>query len=283
MPRGRVIAGRFGTSADALATAHGYPVVNTAASVVVLTTSRLTVAAYVNQFVNAFGHMYAVRYNFNGLPVRVKDDAGNGGYGTATIATLPTGYFKLITAKSNLSSFVKVNTDSQGTGIAADFDGDYSFGTVALGAAYATLTSTKANIIPSTATAQAVSGTSTGGIGRFQDVFGLSTSNATATAILDSTGGTAQGAGTAAATLATIVTGATVTPNFQNAYSTLIKELNDLIGNSIQTVQIDGSSSAVSVILNVLVDDADQDGGGDNQIAGDLLVTGYLEMMYILV
>lgn len=270
MPRGRFNASRFGQINDAQATTAGLPVVNAADASVALTTSRGRVSDYVNQMSDALGHLFFVRYNFNALPVRIKDDSGNGGYGTVKIADAPTGYFTLLSAKSNLSRIQALNTDTQGTGIAADFDGDYSFGTAALGAAYATLTTTKGNIIPSTATAQAASSVSAGGIGRFWQA------TASGAALTDNSGGTA------AATITTIVTGATVTANTQNAIASLAKELNDLIGETTPTLEIDGTNTAVDFILNMLVDDADQDGGGDNQIAGDLLVTGYCELLYLL-
>lgn len=267
MPRGRFQAERYGQNNDAQATLGTLPVVSTTA--VSLSPGRPT-SDYVNQKVTSLLHLFGVRYEFTKLPVRIYDDTGNGGYGTLKIADLPTGYFKLLSAKSNLSRISANNSATAGTGIAADFDGDYSFGSAALGAAYATLTSTKGDFIPSTATAQAASSVSAGGIGRFN----LAT--AAGTSLLDNSGGTA------AATITTIVTGATVTPNTQNAIASLAKELNDLIGETSPTYEIDGSSSAVDVILNLLVDDADQDAGSDNAIAGDLLVSGWLEMVYFL-
>lgn len=271
MPRGRFYADRFGETRDAQATDAGLPVVNATASSAVLTSK--TVAAYVNQRVAALGHLLFVRYDITALPVRIKDDTGNGGYGTVKIADLPTGYFQLMSAKANLSRIVANNTATAGTGITTIFDGDYSFGTTALGAAYGALTTTLGNIIPTTPTATAVAGVSSGGIGRLV-LGGTSPAN-----ILDNSGGTA------AATITSIVTGATIVAATQNAFATLTKELNALITTqgADRRLYIDGSSSAVDVILNMLVDDGTQDAGADNAVAGDLMVTGYLEMLYLFV
>ncbi len=270
MPRGQYQAGRYGRTNDAQATLAGLPVVPTTA--VSLSPGR-PISDYVNQRATNLLHLFGVRYDFTQLPVRILDDAGVGGFGAVKIADLPTGYFKLLSAKSNLSRIQANNSATAGTGIVAAFDGDYSFGTVTLAATDggASLASTYGNLIPSTSTAQAASYVSAGGVGRFQSA------TASAIALLDNSGGTAG------ATITTIVTGATVVAATQNAFASLAKELNDLIGETMPSLEIDGSSSAVDIYLNMLVDDADQDGGGDNGIAGDLLVSGYAEFIYLLV
>lgn len=267
MPRAGFTSGRFGDIRNAQATVGGLPVVNVTAGAV--SAGSNLVSRYVNQASSALMHLIGLRYQFNALPIRILDDSGNGGYGTLKISDFPAGYVKLLSAKSSMTRIQASNTYTAGTGLAATFTPTYSFGTVALGAAFASLASTTANIIPSTACTIAAASVSPGGIGRFN----LET--AAGTAITDLSGGTAG------ATITSIVTGATIVAATQNAFATLAKELNDLIGETSPTLEIDGSSAAMDLIMNVTIDDASQDGGSDNAITGDALFTGWLEMIYL--
>lgn len=123
---------------------------------------------------------------FKNTPLPLIDTAATVARCALKIFDFPEGSIVIQGASANL-----VLTKSA-AGVNADWDGDFALGTVAA-AADATLTSTEANVIPSTATPQAVAGVSS-----------------------------AKGRSTAA-------------------------------------LLLDGTTTAVDLYLNVLVDDADQD------------------------
>lgn len=135
------------------------------------------------------------------------DEAGVVAYGGTKIYDFPAGSILILGAVANLTIL------KSGAGINADFDGDFGVGTVTA-SNNATLSSTEQNIIPTTATAQAVAG----------------------------------------ATTAVGLNAAAIAP-------------------------LDGTTTAVDMYLNFLIDDADQDitGGG----ASSLLISGTLTLTWI--
>jgi hypothetical protein len=194
----------------------------------------------------------------NGLkpyPLAITEGTG-GGYGYVNILTFPKGFVEIGTSICRLMA-TKANTTT-GT-IAATFAGSFALGTGTI-AAYATPTSTLANLITS---ATIVAGV--GSVSGSTLTPGLSSTNrGTLTGLLDNSGGTAS------ATIATFATGATVLAAHQNAIASLAAQFNNLqklvtgtdtIGAAGGVVasrrSIDGTSTAVNVYFNsVIVDDA---------------------------
>jgi len=82
------------------------------------------------------------------------DEAGVVAYGGSKVFDMPEGNIQIFGATANLT------VTKSGAGINADFDGDFSVGTVTA-SNNATLSSTEQNIIPTTATPQAVAGATT--------------------------------------------------------------------------------------------------------------------------
>jgi sucrose-6-phosphate hydrolase SacC (GH32 family) len=125
-------------------------------------------------------------FTFVNTPVTLADAAGAIAYGGLNFADLPAGAIVVMGATANLA------VTKSAAGVNADWDGDFSIGTVTA-SNNASLATTEANIIASTATPQAAAGATT-----------------------------AKGRSTAA-------------------------------------VYLDGTSTAVELFLNFLVDDADHD------------------------
>jgi len=142
-------------------------------------------------------------------PVALVDEAGIVAYGGLKILDLPEGLITFLGAVADLA----VTKDA--AGVNDDWDGDFALGTATAGID-ATLTGTEADLIPSTATPQAVAGATT--------ATGLST-------------------GTEAPAL------------------------------------FDGSTTAVDVFLNFLVDDADHD---VTTTPTNLVVSGTVTVLYAL-
>lgn len=88
--------------------------------------------------------------------IDMSDQAGVVAYGGTKVYTFPEGNIHILGAVLNIPTLVK-----SGAGINADFDGDVSVGSVTA-SNNNSLTSTEANIIPSTSTPQAASGSTTG-------------------------------------------------------------------------------------------------------------------------
>lgn len=87
-------------------------------------------------------------------PITMTDEAGVVAYGGSKIYDMPAGNILIFGATADLSIL------KSGSGINADFDGDFGLGTVTA-SNNATLSSTEQNIIPTTATPQAVAGATT--------------------------------------------------------------------------------------------------------------------------
>lgn len=90
------------------------------------------------------------------FPVLMEDEAGVAAHGGAKLYDFPEGAISIRGIVSNLAV-----TKTVATGVISDtFDGDFAVGTATAGAG-ATLTGTEADILPSTATPQAVAGATT--------------------------------------------------------------------------------------------------------------------------
>lgn len=83
-------------------------------------------------------------------PLTLADEAGVVAYGNIKLADLPVGLFAV-------SAVVNLAVTKSSAGVNADWDGDFSIGT-AVASNNATLSSTEQNILPTTATPQAVAG-----------------------------------------------------------------------------------------------------------------------------
>lgn len=88
-------------------------------------------------------------------PVVLVDNAGVTAYGALKIYDFPEGYLYTVGASADLAVTLSA------AGVNADFDGDIGLGTVAADNGATPLASTEQNIIPNTATPQAVAGVTT--------------------------------------------------------------------------------------------------------------------------
>lgn len=91
---------------------------------------------------------------FTSLPISMTDEAGVVAYGGSKVYDFPEGNILIHGATANLTLL------KSGAGINADFDGDFGVGTVTA-TNDAALATTEQNIIPTTATPQAVAGATT--------------------------------------------------------------------------------------------------------------------------
>ncbi len=88
-------------------------------------------------------------------PVVLADNAGVVAYGSLKLYDAPAGHFLILGAVMDLA------LTKSSTGVNADWDGDIGLGTAAANNG-ATLATTEQNIVPTTATPQAVAGVTTG-------------------------------------------------------------------------------------------------------------------------
>jgi len=100
------------------------------------------------------GGMQKTVLTLNALAVAMADAAGVVAFGSKKILDFPAGYIRIDSIVADLA------VSKSSAGVIATFDGDFSVGTVAA-AGDATLTSTEADMIASTATPQAVAGVTT--------------------------------------------------------------------------------------------------------------------------
>lgn len=189
------------------------------------------------------------------------DNAGTVAYSGKKLYDFPAGAILCLGALANLT----VTKDA--AGVDADFNGDFSVGTVTA-SNNATLAGTEANLIKSTAMPQAVAGATTAKGGAVNTIAAL-TDNST---------------GTAADTIAEITgaanAGSSDLAPVENAVASLAAKVNELIdaltGTRIQL--LDGTTTPVDVYLNFLVDDADHD---VTTTPTNLLVSGTLTLYTI--
>ena len=107
-----------------------------------------------NATVAEFGGAKKAILTFNNAQVVMQDNPGVVAFGKLKIATLPAGYVLIMGATTDLAI-----TKSSG-GVIDTWDGDFALGTAQLNNDNA-LNGAEANIIPSTATPQAVAGATT--------------------------------------------------------------------------------------------------------------------------
>ena len=100
------------------------------------------------------GAVRQVAVTFDGATVTMADNAGVVAFGSLKFYDLPAGLIYILGCTASLT------LTRTAAGINADFDGDFGIGTVAANNG-ATLATTEQNIIPTTATAQAVAGVAT--------------------------------------------------------------------------------------------------------------------------
>lgn len=103
------------------------------------------------------GKYRETRFVFDGMEVTMVDAAGTIAYGSQKIYDFLEGVVEVLGSRGKLT-----RVERTAAGFEDAFDGDFAVGTVAA-AADNNLTSTEANIVPKTATAQASSGVSAGG------------------------------------------------------------------------------------------------------------------------
>jgi len=200
----------------------------------------------------AFGNQHFTRLTLASRSVTMTDEAGVVAYGGTKLYDFPAGVIRL----KGIS--VSLTVTKSGAGINADFDGDWSMGT-ATASNNATLTGTEANILASAATTQAVAGVTT--ISK--------TAMNTLTALTDSSGGTA---GNTIPAIEGTYTEATI----ETVAASLAGKVNEIIAAMVGNYSrnFDGTSTAIDMYLNFLIDDADQDGGGA------LLLTGTIDFTW---
>ncbi len=95
-----------------------------------------------------------IRLTFEDVAIALTDEAGVVAYGGLKVIDMPEGAYVIHGAVAGLA------LTKSSTGVNADWDGDFSLGTVTA-SNNASLSSTEQNIIPTTATPQAVSGATT--------------------------------------------------------------------------------------------------------------------------
>jgi hypothetical protein len=95
-------------------------------------------------------------FTFDELAITMADEAGVVAYGSQKLCDFPLGAVTFLNAVASLD-VVKDGTD---TAISATFDGDFGVGTAAA-SNNGTLATTEQNVIPTTATPQAVAGVTT--------------------------------------------------------------------------------------------------------------------------
>jgi hypothetical protein len=100
------------------------------------------------------GHYRTIELTFDDVAVALADEAGVVAYGGLKIVDMPEGAYAILGAVAALA------LTKSSAGVNADWDGDFSIGTVTA-SNNASLASTEQNIIPTTATPQAVSGATT--------------------------------------------------------------------------------------------------------------------------
>lgn len=100
------------------------------------------------------GHFRTLELTLTNVAVALTDNAGVVAYGGKKLVSMPEGAYVVLGAVAALA------LTKSSAGVNNDWDGDFGLGTVTA-ANDATLSSTEQNIIPTTATPQAVSGATT--------------------------------------------------------------------------------------------------------------------------
>lgn len=193
---------------------------------------------------------------FKDTPLPMVDEAGVVAYAGLKIYDLPEGVLLILGATANLA------LTKSSVGVDAAFDGDFGIGTVTA-SNNATLTGTEQDILPSTATPQAVAGVTTAKGSSLSTVptsltdNSVGTANNTVEAMADIA--TAGGATPTAAQVDTAVNG--VLAKIRNNFADVAAKINEvlLVLSGGKLLASDGHTTPKDVYLNILVDDTDQD------------------------
>lgn len=100
------------------------------------------------------GHYRTLEITFDDVAIALADEAGVVAYGGLKVVDMPEGAVAILGAVAGLA------VTKSSAGVNTDWDGDFGVGTVTA-SNNATLATTEQNIIPTTATPQAVSGATT--------------------------------------------------------------------------------------------------------------------------
>lgn len=213
-----------------------------------------TVAEYGN------GTVHKSVITLTNTAVALADDAGVVAYGGMKIYDFPLGAIMILGATGDLA------ITKSSAGVNTDWDGDIALGTAAASTG-ATLISTEADIVPSTATPQAAAGATTGDFGGVISV----------TALTDNSAGTANDTVQA---LSDGTTYANDVAAIRNNFADLAAKVNEILTRSIGAGPkvFNGTATAKDVYLNVLVDDADHDVTGT---ACNLIFNGTITLTWV--
>jgi hypothetical protein len=229
-----------------------------------LSGDRFKTIWYFGKCQDANGRRIPGTERLSNYPMRIFDDAGNGGYGALCLGKQAANGRMVVTGARTALVWTISNANTAGTGIAAaggQVGTDWAIGTAtfATNNTHAALTTTKGNVIASTASDPTTLTASTT----------LALLSAVNTTITDSSGGTAS---TTFAAITATVTSTVVA----DALAQLAANENKRLG--LMGLVMDGTTTAQSLFLNVICDDADQDGGSDNGLSGEFLLNGTVEV-----
>lgn len=213
-----------------------------------------TVAEYGN------GTVHKTVITLTNTAIAMADDAGVVAYGGMKIYDFPVGAIMILGALGDLA------ITKSSAGVNDTWDGDIALGTAAATTG-ATLISTEADIVPSTATPQAADGATTGDFGGVISI----------TALTDSSAGTAND------TVQALSDGSTYANDvaaIRNNFADLAAKVNEILTRSIGAGPkvFNGTSTAKDCYLNVLVDDADHDVTGT---ACNLIFNGTITLTWV--
>jgi hypothetical protein len=228
---------------------------------------------YFGRCLDADGAVIPGTARLRNYPLRIFDDAGNGGYGALCLGVQgEPGRIIVMGARASLT-WSADNTNAVGTGLtvtSGNPNTDFAIGTAtfATNNTHATLTTTKGDIINSTASDP--------------------TGTAAATAVYVGAGGVAAVAHSPVNTVITDSSGGTASPTFAaltatvtstvvaNALAQLAANENNRLGLFGKVIA--GTSSVQSLFLNFIMDDGDQAATADNDCSGELLLNGVIEI-----
>lgn len=187
------------------------------------------------------GAVIKTTLTFDDAPVALTDNAGTIAYGSQKIYDFPAGAIII------LGVVVDLAITKSSTGVIATWDGDFSLGTAAANSG-ATLVGTEANVVPSTATPQAVAGATTADWDGVDTIASLTdaTSATPADTIVNHADGTTYANDAAA---------------IETNMSSLAAKINEILAaiSGPKMLAVDGTATPVDLYFNVLVDDADHD------------------------
>ncbi len=218
------------------------------------------------------GQLHVERLTFVNTPIVLADNAGVVAYGGLKVFDFPVGLITIFGATLDLA------LTKSSAGVNDTWDGDIAVGTVTATNAAAPMLTTQANIIPNTATPQAVGGVTTG------DAVSVVAAPA---ALTDSSSGTDDGtiealpnptdapASADALREDLVAVHWPILRNWAASFSARINSLAAGMSGGMMAV-LDGTSAGPDMYINVKVDDADHDVTGT---AANIILNG--TMMFI--